>query len=110
MDTQFFENKLKDYTEIQYSELKVGDHFRYTSSVYKEPDARKCCYAIVKKINEDNSLMVNGYKPTYSDWKLDPNNKYRQFKFYKRLVTGKCAVCFKPVQNYSTCYDCSKKN
>jgi len=84
-DSQFFENKLKDYIEIKSTDLKVDDHFRYTSNVYKEPDKRKCCYAVVKKLNDDGSFMVNGYKPMYDDWKIDTQNKYKQYRFYKRI-------------------------
>lgn len=85
-------NKLKGYSMIDLNDLEVGDHFRYSSNKYKEL-GRKLAYAIVKRIEhqEDGSNLyyVNGYSPNgenqFPDWKIDINNKYKNYIFYQKI-------------------------
>lgn len=81
IDQEFLESKLKYYVEVQGHELKIGDHFRYTSSIYQQFDRRKCIYAVVKE-KKDNILIVSGYNSSYDNWVIDPNNKFKKFRFY----------------------------
>jgi hypothetical protein len=109
IDQEFLETKLKDYTLIEdLSNIMSGDHIRYTSARYQE-EGRKCAYVIVKSI-DDGVLTVNGYKSTYSDWKVDPLSKFKEYKFYKKIqpvYTGECAKCEIFVcAPYITCYKC----
>jgi len=117
IDHEFLDTKLKDYTLVDdLQTIKVNDHCRYTSNKYKE-DGRKCAYIIVRAVDENGVLTVNSYKPQYGDWKIDPYNQYKKFRFYKKdepVYTGECSKCgFKPLRNpYTTCLDCRpvKKN
>lgn len=77
--------KLKDYVEVKAESLKVGYHFRYTVNLYKE-EGRKCCYGIVSGLENDNNIKVKGYKSEYPDWELSVNNKFKQYRFYRRKV------------------------
>lgn len=83
-DYEFMDTKLKDYVECKAHDLSVGQHFRYTTSVYQNPDKRKCCYAILKERKEDDTLTVEGYQSTYDPWSIDPNNRFKKFRFYKK--------------------------
>ena len=83
-DYVFLDNKLRDYVEVNVAELNEGDHFRYTSSVYQQFDKRKCIYAIVKKRNDDDTLLVEGYNSPYGAWNIDPHNKFKKLRFYKK--------------------------
>ena len=75
--------KLKDYVEVKPESLKVGYHFRYTVNIYKE-EIRKCCYAIVTGLENDNNIKVKGYKSEHPDWTIQPNHKYKKYRFYRR--------------------------
>jgi hypothetical protein len=111
IDREFLENKLQGYKLVDdLQTIKVNDHCRYTSNKYKQ-DGRKCAYIIIKSIDKNGVLTVNSYKPQYDDWKIDPFNQYKKFRFYKKdepVYTGECSKCgFKPLRNpYTTCLDC----
>jgi hypothetical protein len=92
-ETEFTE-KLKDYKEIQSKSLKPTYHFRYTRNQYQE-EGRKLAYGVVETLNDDGTLMVNGYSPDgnhqYPDWKIDPLNRHKRYRFYMR--TNTCLGC-----------------
>lgn len=105
--------KLSSYTEMSdLTKLRPGDHFRYTSKVFQgAPDERKLCYGVVQNINADGSYMVNGYgEKMYADWRVDPKNRFKDYRFYKKdvpLYTGSCQLCDKAVKApYTKCYTC----
>ncbi len=109
-DIENFE-KLAGYTEIDVNELKVGDHIRYTSNLYKQ-EGRKVSYGVVKSINP---LMVNSYKDVkYPNWKLDVNNKYKGIRLYikkDKVYSGFCVECNEKVDTkYEKCYKCLNEN
>ena len=115
IDHEFLNNKLLDYEEIaNVTELKVGDHLRVTSNVYKQPGKRKCSYIVLKeKVTQENgdvTWIVNSYKPMYSDWGVSFSNPYKQYRAYKKKekpYTGKCDICNRCVsQPYTRCYGC----
>lgn len=109
LDYKFMDNKLDGYELVDYKTLKEGDHFRITSNIYKQ-DGRKCSYMIVKKILDDGKLKCNSYKELYSDWVIDPNNRWKNYKFYYKkpvIPNGKCMRCEKCVPDpYLICIDC----
>jgi len=86
-DLKEFSDKLKNYERVAVASLAVGDHIRYTSNKYKEV-GRKCCYSIIKEVNEDGTFTVNGYSPNgvnqYPDWKLDTANKFKRILVWKK--------------------------
>lgn len=108
-DSKFLDNKLNGYNQVDYKTLKEGDHFRITSNIYKQ-DGRKCSYMIVKKVLDDGKLKCNSYKELYSDWVIDPENRWKNYRFYvKPPVTpcGRCMRCEKRVSDpYLICLDC----
>jgi len=115
IDQEFLDNKLADYEEIaNVSDLKVGDHLRVTSNVYKQPGKRKCSYIVLKeKVVQDNgdvTWIVNSYKPMYNDWAISFDNPYKQYRAYVKIekpYTGKCDLCSKCVSApYTRCYSC----
>ena len=113
IDEEFLETKLKDYKLLtDLSTVQMGDHLRYTSNKYKE-DGRKCSYIIIKSIDEAGIFQANSYKPIYKDWKIDPFNQYKKYRFYKKVEnkhTGYCVGCNFPLRNpFTTCFECSKK-
>ena len=80
--------KLKDYEVVNYIDLKLHDHFRYTSNKYREKD-RKLAYAVV--FNNDKVMRVmevNGYTTEdthiYPNWKIEVDNQYKKYIFYKK--------------------------
>ena len=100
-------DKLKGYTEVNVNDLKVGNHIRYTSNLYKQ-EGRKVSYGVVKSINP---LMVNSYKDIkYPDWKIDVSNKYKNIRLYMKLdkvYSGFCSKCNEKVNTkYEKCYTC----
>jgi hypothetical protein len=101
--------KLQDYELIEPEKLKAGSHFRYSKNKYKE-EGRSCNYAIVKKVLEDGTLVVNGYKSKFQDWKIKPSCRYKQYLFYKKKeleYTGECLKCGNDVDEpYFICYTC----
>lgn len=109
LDYKFMDNKLDGYELVDYKTLKEGDHFRITSNIYKQ-DGRKCSYMIVKKILDDGKIKCNSYKELYSDWVIDPNNRWKNYKFYYKkpvIPNGKCMRCEKRVPDpYLICIDC----
>ena len=113
LDYNFKDNKLDGYELVDYKTLKVGDHFRITSNIYKQ-DGRKCSYMIVKKVLDDGKLKCNSYKELYSDWVIDPDNRWKNYKFYYKkpvLPCGKCMRCEKRVPDpYLICIDCRLSN
>ncbi len=84
IDSEFLDNKLCGYTCIHYQQLSVNDHARVTKNLYQK-DGRKCVYIIVKEILGDGCMMVGGYKSTYPNWKINPNCKFKQHRFYKKI-------------------------
>ena len=99
-DSEFLDNKLVGYEEVQPLDLKIGD---------QEENARKCSYVVLKKFVE-GIWICNSYKPMYPDWGIDPTNKFKQYKFYRkppRVYTGTCSKCGCEVKNpYTICWDC----
>ena len=85
IDNEYFDNKLKDYVEVDPKDLCVGHHFRYTKNIYKQ-EGRKCCYAVVvRNQRKEMKMEVKGYKSEYKPWIIDYSelgNKYKQVKFY----------------------------
>ena len=81
--------KLTDYEITNFSSLKVGDHFRYTSNKYKET-GRKVAYGVIHDIDQDNKILeVNGYitsdeEAKFPNWNIDVNNKYKKYILYKK--------------------------
>ena len=75
----------------------------------QEENARKCSYVVLKKFVE-GIWICNSYKPMYPDWGIDPTNKFKQYKFYRkppRVYTGTCSKCGCEVKNpYTICWDC----
>jgi len=117
----FGNNKLLNYQLVNdLSTLKVGDHVRYCQNVYKSYDVetkthkRKSIYAIIKKKLNNNNFEVNSYGvEKYPNWRLDPNNKYKDLLVYikpQKVFTGECFDCKGYVKYpYKKCYDCSMK-
>lgn len=107
-DSEFLDNKLVGYEEVQPSDLKQGDHLRITQNKYQE-EGRKCSYIVLKKFVE-GVWICNSYKPMYNDWGIDPTNKFKQIRFYRkppRVYTGTCSKCGCEVKNpYTVCWDC----
>lgn len=113
MDIETFEDKLLNYEEVRIEELIVGDHFRVSSNKYKQP-GRKLSYCIIKSIESNGNLIVNGYKPIYKDWIIDPTHKYKQYRFYKIkpiLFCGLCLICEEKIdEKFEKCYKCKNIN
>ena len=113
IDQEFMDNKLKDYSLVSAKDVSKGMHLRYTKNKYKE-EGRNCCYGVVQKMNEDGTFMVNSYKDKiYPDWKINPLDKWKRFKLYKkneREWTGQCDDCEGAVEEpWFLCYDCLLK-
>jgi len=110
-DKSTFPDKLKNYDRVVPASLQVDDHIRYTSNKYKEV-GRKCCYGIVKAVNEDGTFMINGYSPNgineYPDWKLDITNKFKCVLLYKKVVKfNDCIKCGgEVIEPYKMCLMC----
>jgi hypothetical protein len=109
-----FEGKLNDYKEVEAKVLKKGNHFRYSSSVYKQPKQRKISYGVVQKVNNDGSLLVNSYgEKKFADWKIEPNHKYKKYRFYVKKeipFTGSCIDCSSSVEEpWIRCMNCNVK-
>lgn len=114
LDFEFLDNKLKDYEEIaNVNDLKIGDHLRVTSNIYKQP-GRKCSYIVLKdKVTQTDggvTWLVNSYKPMYNDWAVSFDNPYKQYRAYKKIekpYTGQCDICNLSVASpYTRCYNC----
>lgn len=80
-DFDLFEEKLKNYYCVDPKGLTVGSHFRYCKNKFKST-GRQCVYGIVKEIGVNDVLTVEGYKSEYTPWKVDPKNKWAEFRFY----------------------------
>jgi len=83
IDHQFKNTKLKDYIEVEPRVIRVKDHFRYSSAVYRKPQERKCSYGICEEVHDDH-IVVKGYKSNYAPWKLRFDDKNRNLRFYMR--------------------------
>ncbi len=81
VDSEFLDNKLLGYTLVHPKRLNKHDHCRVTKNKYQE-EGRKCIYCIIQDKKEDGTLIVNGYKSTYPDWKINPLCKFKQHRFY----------------------------
>lgn len=115
-DQKYFgENKLKGYIQKPFRCIEVGDHLRYTSNVYKQPDKRKCVYAIVlEKNDEKEELLVRAFKSDYDPWKIvvrplhHRNNfkqvilyvHHRRYNYYKGRERKKEENCKKASDKY----------
>jgi len=104
--------KLNGYEEIGVEELVIGCHYRITSNKYQE-EGRKLGYIVIKKINKDGSIMVNGYgEQKFPNWKVQHNNKYKRYRYYRKKElewTGLCLDCSKSIKEpYFKCFDCMK--
>jgi len=116
-DFKHLHNKLNGYDRIENKDvlanLKVGQHFRYTTNKYQEP-GRHCKYGVVKSIDADGQIWINGFKmtETYPDWKLDLKSGLKQTTVYIKKVddvphNGKCSRCNGYVKfPYRVCYYC----
>ena len=109
---EVFDNKLNDYEEVEAKVLKKGNHFRYSSAVYKKPKERKLSYGVVQKVNDDETLMVNSYgDKTFPDWKIEPKHKYKKYRFYVKKeipFTGVCIDCSTTVEEpWIRCFTCN---
>ena len=87
-ETALFFPKLNDYSEVKWSDLKVGDHFRYSCQGYGEKaDTRKLVYGICNDTTCDR-MTVASYKPKAewgrTTWYLEKDSPSKQFRFYKR--------------------------
>ncbi len=85
-------NKLIDYDVVPYEDFKVGDHFRYTSNKY-QIKGRKLAYGVIHGNDIQNRVMeVNGYtnddEQKYPNWKIEVDNRYKQYVFYKKVRTN----------------------
>lgn len=99
MDKDYKNNKLKGWTEIQIEDIKVDNHIRVTSNRYKQA-GRTCSHLVVQDISDDE-VYVNSYgQKKYPDWKLQPNNSFKQQLYYIRNEQdiehdGLCTKCSK---------------
>lgn len=82
--------KLENYERIDFANLNVGDHFRYTSNKYQQ-QGRKIAYGVVKSKGV-SSITVNGYipnpeeeSPMYPDWTIKHPDRNKQYNFYKKI-------------------------
>ena len=81
--------KLVDYEIVDFKDLHVKDHFRYSSNKYKE-QGRKLAYGVIHKIDRENKILtVNGYvanndQPQFPDWDIEVDNKYKKYVFYRK--------------------------
>ena len=116
-DAAYFDTKLKDYIRLEdVTELKVNQHFRFTKNRFRQP-GRSCAYAVVKKIDTDGNIWINGFKPNaeYPDWRLDMASGLKQIRVYIKDPTiehtGLCSECGDRVQSpYIRCYYCMVNN
>jgi len=81
-------DKLKNYEEVEFETLEVGNHFPYTTNKYQE-EGRKISYGVVKT-KEDDHITINGYipkgeEPTFPDWKIIHPDRNKKYRFYKRI-------------------------
>ena len=80
--------KLLNYEQVDFGNLNVGDHFRYTSNKYQET-GRKLAYGVVKSRDLD-SIWVNGYcpndeQPRFPDWRISHPDRNKKYNFYKKI-------------------------
>ena len=80
--------KLLNYEQVDFANLNVGDHFRYTSNKYQQT-GRKLAYGVVKSV-ECGAITVNGYcpngeKPLYPDWRISHPDRNKKYNFYKKI-------------------------
>ena len=84
--TQQKENfeQLKYFDEVQHTDLKEGDHFRYTHDKYKEY-GRSCKYGVVFEITDENEIIATTLKPQegHEPFELFSTNRYKNYRFYK---------------------------
>ena len=115
-DYEYLDNKLDGYVRLDdVSELKVNQHFRFTKNRYRQP-GRSCSYSIVKKIDKDGNIWINGFRSAeYPDWKLDMESGLKQIRVYIKDPTiehtGVCSECGDRVDKpYVKCYYCMVNN
>jgi hypothetical protein len=81
--------KLLNYERVDFANLNVGDHFRYTSNKYQQ-QGRKLSYGVCKSKGLD-SITVNAYQPNpmeepmYPDWTIKYPDRNKQYNFYKKI-------------------------
>lgn len=82
-DFEIFEDKLKGYESVKIKDLELGGHYRYVCKEFKK-ETLKCVYCILKEKNDDGSYVATGYGKDAFSWKVEPVNKYRTLRFYKK--------------------------
>ena len=81
--------KLLDYERVDFGNLNVGVHFRYTSNKYQQA-GRKLAYGVVKTKGL-GFITVNAYQPNpeeepmYPDWTIKHPDRNKQYNFYKKI-------------------------
>ena len=80
-----FPEKLAAFTEVPHENIQPGGHFRYTYNKFQGNGERTCVYGVCTE-RSGADIWCKGYKSTYEPWKLDPDNRYKQFRFYMKVV------------------------
>lgn len=81
--------KLENYERVDFGNLDVGVHFRYTSNKYQQ-SGRKLAYGVVKSKGL-GFITVNAYQPNpeeppmYPDWTIKYPDRNKQYNFYKKI-------------------------
>ena len=78
-------DKLQNFYEVKYEQIREGDHFRYTCKEYKK-ESWKCVYAICLRKMEGRTMKVKGFKSMFGPWVIEPNNKFKAYRFYKQCI------------------------
>jgi len=100
--------KLENYERVDFGNLNVGDHFRYTSNKYQQ-SGRKLSYGVVKTKDLD-SITVNAYQPNpmeapmYPDWTIKHPDRNKNYNFYKKIKGSANS------HNPDKCYDANCTN
>jgi hypothetical protein len=108
-DESKFRDVLANYQEIKPEDIEIGMHLRVTMNIYQK-NGRKIRYVIVKQVDTEGTLIVNGYDQNYPDWLIKPYDKNKKFIFYKKiqkLYSGICLSCERDTDNrHPLCYTC----
>ena len=87
--------KLENYERVDFGNLNLGDHFRYTSNKYQQ-QGRKLSYGVVKT-KDLGSITVNAYQPNpmeapmYPDWTIKHPDRNKNYNFYKKIFDRGCS-------------------
>ena len=86
-EQKHFSPKLDGWRSVDWSDIKNGDHFRYSCINFLDPPNRKLVYAVCHYV-EGNTIRATAYKPLSSwenlYWDVDPQNEKKAFLFYKK--------------------------